>query len=291
MLKRLPTRDQLMLLLIAVNQLFLSLDTYLVHVANGTIRPREAIPIWFGLIAAAVLLVCGVIAWKYRPIAALLATVIFVLSVIVGVLGFYFHLRRGALPSAEFGQRLTLDLLIWAPPVLAPLAFAGVGLMGMSAAWEEQPAESGRLVFGRNQIQLPISKTRAYLFYVALGILVAVVSATLDHARHWQDGLLWLPTIMGLFAAIVTVVIGIVERPTKYDLWSFAGTMVLLMLTGMLGAYFHIRADMTAQGTFVLERFLRGAPALSPLLFANMGMTGLVVLYPSHITRPLRNDP
>jgi hypothetical protein len=36
--------------------------------------------------------------------------------------------------------------------------------------------------------------------------------------------------------------------------------------------------DLTAAGAFVVERFIRGAPFLAPLLFANMGSLGLFVL-------------
>ena len=274
------SRDQLILLLVAVNQLFLAIDTYLVHVANGTIRPREAVPIWFGLIAAAVLLLCGLLARWNRPLAAGLATIIFAGSVIVGVLGFLFHLQRGALPTAPVGQRLTLDLLIWAPPVFAPLAFIGVGMMGLSAAWWEQPIGSGVLNFGRFRLPLPLSKVRAYYLYVALGIAVAFVSATLDHARHWHGGALWLPTLAGLFATVVAATMAIVEKPTRTDLWTYGLTMVGLIVVGMIGAWYHIQADLTAESAFVLERFLRGAPVLSPLLYSNMGLIGLVVLIP-----------
>ena len=35
------------------------------------------------------------------------------------------------------------------------------------------------------------------------------------------------------------------------------------------------QANRLADGTFLLERFLKGAPFMAPLLFANMGMVGL----------------
>jgi hypothetical protein len=46
---RLPlTRDQLMLLMMAINEVFLGVDTYLAHSISGTIRPYEWIQIIFG---------------------------------------------------------------------------------------------------------------------------------------------------------------------------------------------------------------------------------------------------
>jgi hypothetical protein len=35
---------------------------------------------------------------------------------------------------------------------------------------------------------------------------------------------------------------------------------------------------LIVQGTVVVERFLRGAPVLAPLLFANVSVLGLMVL-------------
>jgi hypothetical protein len=54
--------------------------------------------------------------------------------------------------------------------------------------------------------------------------------------------------------------------------------MALLVAVGVVGLLLHVRVDLTAENTIVIERFLRGAPPLAPLLFADMGMIGLVVL-------------
>ena len=42
------SRDQMMLIMAAINLVFLAVDIYLAHNLNGTIRPREWIPIIFG---------------------------------------------------------------------------------------------------------------------------------------------------------------------------------------------------------------------------------------------------
>jgi hypothetical protein len=44
------------------------------------------------------------------------------------------------------------------------------------------------------------------------------------------------------------------------------------------GAWLHVQDNLIAGGTFVAERFIRGAPFLAPLLFANAGFFGLLVL-------------
>jgi hypothetical protein len=96
-------RDQAMLLVIAVNELFLGIDTYLAHSISGTIVPREWIPIIFGVTAGVLLGLAGLISLRYRMAANLLATGVFTASIIVGVLGSYFHLYRALQPYAQAG--------------------------------------------------------------------------------------------------------------------------------------------------------------------------------------------
>ena len=188
---------------------------------------------------------------------------------------------RGILPTAPLGQRISVDLLIWAPPVLGPLYFALFGLLGISAAWEERPADSGRLVITRNRrLQLPYSKTRAFLFATSLGILAAIISSSLDHARtRFESPWFWIPLGIGTFALVTTAFIGIIERPSKSDILTHVVAMMLLILVGSLGLFLHIQSNLIAEGVFITERFLRGAPFMAPLLFANMGALGIIVLF------------
>src|SRR5512136_2396443 len=83
------TRDQMMLLMAAVNEIFLGIDTYLAHNISGTIRPNEWIPILFGPIDGGLLLVAGLIALRRRSLASAIATVVLGASIIVGLLGTY----------------------------------------------------------------------------------------------------------------------------------------------------------------------------------------------------------
>jgi hypothetical protein len=280
-IRRLPlSRDQLMLLLAATNEIFLGIDIYLAHNISGTIVPNEWIPIIFGPIAGGLLLLAGLIALRRRPLATIIATLVLAGSIIVGLMGAYFHLVRAILPAAPVGERVTVNLLVWAPPILGPLMFALVGILGISAAWVEDPPDSGRLVLlGGHRLQLPYSKTRAYFFMVSMGALATVISSVLDHARtNFENPWLWLPTLAGVFATAAAAVLGAVEKPSRGDLYTYMGAMLLLMLVGLVGLILHVEANLLASGTFVGERFIRGAPFLAPLLFANIGMLGLLVL-------------
>jgi hypothetical protein len=140
-------RDQLMLLMAAVNEIFLGIDIYIAHNISGTIRsPYEWIPIIFGPIAGGLLLLAGLIALRRRFLANLIATVIFFSSSVVGIMGTFFHLRRALQFTAPAGQQITTNLLVWAVPLLGPLTFVLVAILGFSAAWQEQPAGSGELL-------------------------------------------------------------------------------------------------------------------------------------------------
>jgi hypothetical protein len=278
---RLPvSRDQTMLLIAAVNELFLGLDIYLAHSISGTIVPREWIPIVFGPTAGVLLLAAGLLALRRRKLATLIASVIFTLSIVVGLLGAYFHFIRAILPYAPAGERVSIPLLVWAPPILGPLTFSLVGLIGMSAAWVESPADSGTLQLPRGwRLNLPYSKTRAYLLMTGMGSLATLISSVLDHARTgFVNPWLWIPTTVGAIGTTAAITLGFLERPSARDVRAFIAAMSLMLLTGVIGLILHVRDDLTAEGVVVIERFIRGAPVLAPLLFSNMGMIGFAAI-------------
>jgi hypothetical protein len=274
------SRDQTMLLMAALNEMMLGVETLIAHMISQTIVPREWIPIIFGPTAGILLLLAGLLALKNRPFANGIATLVFLSSIAVGLLGAYFHISRAILPFAPPGERVNVPLLVWAPPILGPLTFALVGLLGISAAWVESPPDSGKLVLSKKrQLALPYSKTQAYFFMISMGSLATVISSVLDHARtNFSNPWLWLPTGVGVFATIVSAGMGILERPRRSDLWIYLTGMVLMIAVGALGSGLHILNNLTAQGTIVGERFLRGAPFLAPLLFSDMGILGIVIL-------------
>lgn len=284
------TRDQLMLVMVALNELFLGLEVYLAHGANGTIIPGEWYPIFYGLSSSILLILAGLLATRHRTTASVLATATLLGSALIGFLGVYFHLARAVLPTAPAGERLTLNLLIWAPPVLGPLAYALAGLLGISAAWEESPRASGRLViYKEHAIHLPYSKTRAYIFTVGMGTLAALVSSVLDHARTGFEGAwLWYAAAIGVFGTVVPVAFAAMDKPSRMDTFTYMAAMLFLIITGVLGSFLHIQSDLVFEYTVVVERFLRGAPPMAPLLFSNMGMLGLIALLDSECLQTMK---
>jgi len=278
---RLPlTRDQVMLLLAAITEIFLGIDIYFAHSISGTIKTNEWIPIVFGIAAGVALLLAGLIALRNRPLASLLANVVFLGSIIVGLMGAYFHLVRANLISGGSPVAETVGVLIWAPPFLGPLFFALNGVLGISAAWVENPVNSGRLrLLGNAHVQMPYSKTRAYFFIVSIGLLATTISSVLDHARvNLDNPWVWLPTAAGLFAVAVAAFLGFVARPSRNDLTIYVAAMALMCLVGIVGFALHVNTNLIANGSILLERFVRGSPFLAPLVFANWGLIGLVAL-------------
>lgn len=77
---------------------------------------------------------------------------------------------------------------------------------------------------------------------------------------------------------ITAISMGALDRPSRLDVYTYIGAMLLLIVTGVIGGWFHVRADLTAGNVIVIERFLRGAPFLAPLLYTNMGLIGLLAL-------------
>lgn len=273
-------RDQIMLLLAAFNLIMMGVDTYLAHSISGTIRAGEWVPIIFGPTAGVLLLLAGLIALRRRLLANSIASLVFLASVTVGILGSYYHISRAFLPNAPAGQQVTALILLYAPPLLGPLTFVLVAALGISAAWQEEPIDSGRLhLLGNLRIQMPLSKTRAYFLMTALFLLVTVVSSVLDHARtNFENPWLWLPTLVGAFATFAALAMGAYDHLDRGDLITYMVAMGLMMLVGLIGAVLHVERNITGQGVLMFERLIRGAPMLAPLLFANMGALGLIVL-------------
>lgn len=271
------SRDQAYLLFVVLNELLMGLETYLAHNLNGTIRFNEWIPVVCGPLFGVMLLVAFFLARRKPSLALWLAVAALIGSIVVGVLGTYFHVVRAIRPFAAPGQRITLSLLVWGAPAFAPPTFALVGVLGLVAlSAESGGAGAFAKVLWRSSL---LRKDQAYFFLASMGVLIALVSSVFDHMRGgFTNPWLWIPTLSGAFAAIVAFAIGVFPTPNRADLTVYAAAMGLLLVVGPLGLVLHVRFDLGVGGTIILERFLRGAPILAPMVFANMGLLGILAL-------------
>jgi hypothetical protein len=147
-------------------------------------------------------------------------------------------------------------------------------------------------LWGERRLRLPYSKTNAYFFLVGLGCLASVTSSVLDHARTgFANPWLWAPTAVGVFATVAACALGAIRRPTRSDLITYAAAMLLMLLVGLIGFGLHVSVNLVELDTIVVERFLRGAPFLAPLLYCDMGLLGLLVLLDPAEPTPARSMP
>ena len=281
--RRIPiTREQLMMVMVAVNLMFLGLDIFLAHGMNGTIRPNEWIPIIFGPAAGVVLLVAGAISLRHRTAAILLAFAVLAVSIVVGLLGAYFHVQRTVPPSGLGPVDVTVALFVFGPPVIGPLTFSLVGVLGVIAAVYEDPPDSGWMIVpGMVRWRVPFSKRQQYCIWVGLGILATLLSSVLDHGRfNFQNLWVWVPTVIGVFGTVAAVTYGLLKQPGRGDTITYVVAMILLLAAGVIGFFLHVQADLATRNVIVPERFMRGAPFLAPLLFGDMAALGLVAIFP-----------
>ena len=277
-------RNDLLLMLVAFNEIGIGFETYLAHLISGNVKPAEAIPVIFGPLAGVVLLAALFLRIRHNAITTSTLIIIGVasLSVCVGILGSAFHWERALAPNVLPGSRLRWDWIIYAPPVAGPLAFAGVGLMAIIAALEDTKPETGRLTLpGVLSFRTPLTQTKQLLWLVALGLAAATVSAFLDHGRtEFENVFVWIPSVLGLFATITTVLLSLYPERTSADYFIFFWTMMLMVAMGILGMGLHLNAYLPegAAGGINTERLIRGAPVLAPMLFANMGMLGIITM-------------
>jgi len=270
-----------MLVMVTINELFLGFEHYLAHMISLSLRPWEMVPVIFGFSAGIILIIAGAISlfWS-RRIAAWIAGAVLLLTMLLGLWGFVLHVLRATTLEAGPGHMISLNGVIWSPPILGPLTSAMIGFIGIYSAWREVPADSGRIHLGGFfKFRLPFSKSRTWFILVGLAILATTVSSVLDHARTgFENPYLWIPVVVACFAVTVSIMLGMIETPSRGDLIIYVVAMVLLIMVGMLGAWLHYLQDINRHAEIVTERLFRHAPVLAPLLFADMGGFGLIVL-------------
>lgn len=279
------SRNDLLLILVAFAEIGMGIEIYLAHLISGTIKPAEWIPVIFGPVAGILFLVAvglRVLAHRATLPSSLLVIVVGMASVAVGVIGTAFHWAR-AVPSPSFEQvGIQWDWIIYAPPIAGPLAFAGVGLLAIIALLEDTTPETGELTLpGIITFHTPLPQTRQFLWLIAFGLYAATISATLDHARTGFESIfVWIPTGLGLFGSVTTTLMATYNKHSKSDYFIFFWVMILMITVGVLGFGLHVNADLpeSATGGLQIERFIRGAPPMAPMLFAIMGFFGLLTM-------------
>ena len=242
----------------AGNLAFLAVDVYIAHLVNAFERPEEWIPVVLS-VAGPVLLAAGWAAKRDWP-----GLVAGWASVAVGVAGMVFHLE------SHFFEEQTIRNLVYTAPFVAPLAYAGIGLL---------------LILDRSVDAASLEWAQWVLFLALGGFAGNFVLSLADHA---QNGFFnrgeWIPVAASALACAFLLMI--VVRPLDAPLLrATAWILALQTLTGVAGFALHVRANMSRPGETLMARFIYGAPVFAPLLFANLALLAAIGLWGVHVSR------
>lgn len=245
-------------LFLIANLAFLAVDIWIAHSVNEFAHPAEHVPVYFSAFVP-VLLVPAVFAGADRRGAApLLAIAAGGGSLAVGVAGMLYHLH-----GAYFEQR-TLQSLVYSAPFVAPLSYAGLGLLALL-----------------NRIEVPGSDewARWLVLLAAAGMFGNFGLSLLDHA---QNGFFvtteWIPVVVAALATGTLLGAAIGQPSSRYlhaSLWVMGATA----LTGIAGSVLHLRAVAETPGEGWFEQLVYGAPPFAPLLFADLAALAALGLW------------
>jgi hypothetical protein len=239
----------------AANIAFLGVDIGLAHLANDFARRVEWAPIAFSALAT-LLLVPGALGVRHRVVPRL-DLVAGLGAIAVGVVGMVLHLQSG------FFAVQTLHNLVYSAPFIAPISYVGVGLLVLLLRSKDAEGPT----FG------------PWLLLLTLGGFVGNFAlSVLDHA---QNGFFrpteWIPVAS---AALAIGFLGVaLARPGAIPQRVSVGVMALQIVVGLTGFVLHVAADLQRPAVSLLDRFVYGAPAFAPMLFADLALLALIGLW------------
>lgn len=267
-------KNRLLLLFVGINIMFTGIDVALAHSINQFVPVYEWIPVYYFPLGA---ISCIIVAFQNKPKTWSSLTHIFLMlaGIIIGILGTAFHANAVLNPAGY----LTWSWVVFGSPILAPLAFTGISLLGLYGITEEVEGEPGMLhVPGLGTFKAPISRDRHFLWLVGLGFAASTVTSIIDHAQYGYSFYKMIAIVYGLFATSVILYLATAKKWEKSDETVYFWTMITAVVVGLLGFGFHLSADLAGTGEINLERILAFAPVLAPLLFCDLGLLGLLVV-------------
>ncbi len=267
-------KNRFLLLFTGINLIFTGLDVALAHSINSFIPVHEWIPVFFAPLGA---ITSFLVAFQAKPHRALLwlHLSMMIMGVMVGIIGLGFHLNQVLSPTG----RLSWAWLVFGSPILAPLSFAGISLIGFYGITNEIVDGSGRLeIAGLGVFKAPMSRDLHFLWLVGLGFAGSAITSIIDHAEYGYTFYKLIPVAFGIFATTVVIYLAIARTWTRGDELTYFWTMIGGVVVGILGFAFHLSKDLADTGQISLERILVFAPVLAPLLFCDLGILGLLVV-------------
>jgi hypothetical protein len=223
-------------------------------------KAAEYIPLYFSIGSPVVLTSIIALRWMgrfeapWRDVGYLVGW----LSVLVGLGGVLYHLE------SRFFLDRTLKSLTYAAPFAAPLAYTGLGFLLLM----------NRMVAARS------AEWARWVILLALGGFFGnfVLSLT-DHASNgFFARTEWIPVVSSAFATgFLIVLLGAVV--TRRFLDACLVVMLAQAFVGVLGFWFHMRANLFEPGSSVFDKLVNGAPPMAPLLFPNLVGLALIGMW------------
>jgi hypothetical protein len=239
---------------VVANLAFLGLDILVAHQENGFARRAEWAPVVFSALGTLLLLP---MAFGRAGIWRVVDRIVAAAAILVGVTGMTLHLE------SAFFVELTMGNLVYSAPFLAPLSYVGVGLLLLVVRLETEDSP----VFGWWVVLLALG-----------GFIGNFAMSLLDHA---QNGFFltaeWTPVLSAAFATGFLLVV--LLRPEAAFLRITYGVLGLQIIVGILGFVLHVAADIERRALPFGQRFVFGAPAFAPLLFADLAVLGALGLW------------
>ena len=118
------------------------------------------------------------------------------------------------------------------------------------------------------------------MIFLALGgFLGNFVLSLTDHAQNgFFDSREWIAVIAAAFA-VGGLLAALVDYGNRAYLWLCQCLMLVEIVVGFLGWYYHIRAILRSPMSSLWDKLLYSAPVFAPLLFANLAILGMLGLW------------
>ena len=250
-------RRLLIEIFVTANLAFLALDVYVAHLANDFEHPTEWIPVAFSILGSLVLLPGAIRRKLDDPWAYWGGLAVGFAAILVGVAGLVFHLR-----SAFFAAP-SLKNLVYTAPFIAPLSYAGLGMLLML----------NRLERGHD------SEHALWITILALGGFIGNFGLSL--ADHAVNGFFrveeWIPVCAAALASSLLFMVCVVSHD-KLLIRTAAVVMVAQVAVGLLGFFFHVQT-LPEEPWLHLDAVTHRAPPFAPMLFADLAVLALIGLH------------
>jgi hypothetical protein len=247
-------------LFVTVNLAILAADIFIAHSVNHFQKAAEYIPLYFSIGAPVVLACVIALHWMWNLEAPWrdVGYAVGWLSVLVGLGGVLYHLE------SRFFLDRTLKSLTYAAPFAAPLAYSGLGFLLLM----------NRMVAARS-----LEWARWVILLALGGFFGNFVLSLTDHASNgFFARTEWIPVISSAFATgflIIPLILTVTRR--------FLDLCLVVMLgqafVGVLGFWFHMRANLVEPGHNIFDKLVNGAPPMAPLLFPNLVGLALIGIW------------